>query len=581
MDSKHANLPFFIHYLDSNLKGYVNRLLLKTGITLPKTYPSEKYHQIAVRLRRVYDRNQQYPQTFIRSWTITGQPGYVIYAAHGENFHIYHSVRKSNANMSEISSFIAKGSIVVYYGEVFFRGLECYITSKRRAEKADKDEFVSTPLYSEKECVLGLVSPFSENLKVLKVGCAAMLSTSPAYIRALDTILSGDNIFAPDGTFIMPESLKESAQRVVCPIQYRDTIQVTDIHQLTEIDVLCIPPLCLVPYNLMNSYDTLVEYFKRKKLPIVGDTGLTTFSIDLTDKSYRIDTFISATGPFRFDPSKDVPSEVLPCLFLTSYAHTIDINASELQRLVALTPVKPVVRSVSDSLFSNALQLRKTFLAGNEMGYVVIANKGAMKTTVTKLLNEFRPELIIIDSDVYGRWITERINGRSPNLRTLNSDDCTVTPYFEAIAHELLADRSTTNMQKLNHFKQMYARIISNSDYGSAVYQDAIFDSYSTTQVLLFCHTTAEANLLSGRWQQTVIRPINNTLHAVKDRNRGNKEENIFLHCAYQSLTPMHNRASIPWVDFFLLVAPEAIDALNRKLHDIMKGYALSDTPAM
>lgn len=581
MDSKYANFPFFIHYLDPNLKGYINRMLLKTGITLPKTYPSEKYSQIAVRLRRVYDRNQQYPQTFIRSWTITGEPGYVVYAADGESLHIYHGVRKRTANVNEISSFIARGIVVIYYGNVFFRGFECYITSRRKAQMVDNDEFVSTPLYSEKECALGLVSPFSENLRVLKVGCIAMLSSSPAYIRALDTILQGDNIFAPDGTFIMPESMRESNQRIVCPIQYRDTIQVTELYQLTEVDVLCIPPLCLVPYNRVDTYNTLVEYFKRSKRPIVGDTGLTTFSIDLTDKSYRIDSFISATGPIRFDPSRDVPSEVLPCLLLTSYAYTIEINASELEKLVALTPVKPVTRTVSDSLFSNALQLRKTFLAGNEMGYVVIANKGAMKTTVTKLLNEFRPELIVIDSDVYGRWITEHINGRSPNLRDLNSDACTVMPYFEAIASELLRDKSTTNIQKLTHFKEMYARIISNPDYGAAVYQDAIYKSYGTTQVLLFCHTTAEANLFSGRWQQTVIRPINNTLHAVKDRNRSNKDENVFLHCAYQALTPMHNRASIPWVDFFLLVAPEAIDALNRKLHDVMKGYSLSDAPEM
>jgi len=490
-------------------------------------------------------------------------------------------VKRSKANGNDVSAFIARGKVVIYYGNVYFRGFESYITSKRRGEMIDNDDFYSTPLYSTNSCSLGLVSPFSDDLKVLKIGCTAMLSSSPAYIRALDTLLKGDSIFSSDGAFIMPKQMQQTYQRVVCPISYRDSIQISSLQAVSDLDVLLVPPLCLVPQTRLTIYHSLIDYFKRTKRQIVGDSGLTTFSIDLPDKSYKIDTFLSATAPIRFDPSKPVPAEILVCIYLTSYAYTVDINSSDLARMVALTPVRPVTRAISDSLFSNALQLRKTFLSGNEMGYVVIANKGAMKTTVTGLLNEFLPSLIVIDSDVYGRWVTSIISRGVVNLRDLNQDGCTVVSYFEAIAHELLSQTDSTKQDMLNHFKQMYARIISDDVYGIAEFQNAIFDSYGTTQVLLFLHTTAEANLLSGKWQQTVIRPINNTLNAVKDRDRGNKDENVFLHCAYQALTPMHNRASIPWVDFLLLIAPGAIDALNRRLHAVVKGCSLADVPEM
>nr|UHS71904.1 MAG: hypothetical protein [Reoviridae sp.] len=575
----HTSLPFFIHHLDPNVKARVNRELLKIGVTLPRTYSSDVYGQLSRRLRSVYDRNQQYPTSFINSWKIATRPGFIIYAADREKFHISHSVNKKSLNSQQAELYISKGTVVIFFGDLYLRGFECYITSKRRAELHANDEFALMPAYSEKDCVLGLNSPFSENIRILKVGCAALLAKAPAYLSSLDTIIGGDNIFSQQGELILPKILMQTVQRIICAISYRDTIKISSIEEVSEIDVLCNPPLCLVPKKYDMFYKSLWEYFKRNNLPIVGETGLTTFSIDLKHKNYRIDTFLSASRPIMFDPSKGMPPEALPYLFLTSYAHTVQIDAEELKETVALTPLHPVVRVVSDSLFSNALQMRKTFLAGNEMGYIVIANKGSMKTIVTGLLAEFKPEIIVIDSDVYGRWVTEKVLGRDVDIKSLNTDDSEVVPYFEVIASELLQNKSLTQNNRLHIFKNVFAKVISDPVHGTAAYQDAIYAAYGTTQVLLFCHTTIEANIMSGKWQQMVIRPINNTLKAVMERKRANRDENVFLYCAYQALTPMHNRAAIPWVDFFMLIAPEIIDVLNKRFHPFIREAIIEHVP--
>lgn len=562
MDPNNTQLPFYVHYLNPQIKGYVTKQLRRSGIVLPPTYPKDFYSNIAIRLERVFSRVSQYPPAFVNTWSVTHTPGFIVYAADGENVPIRHSIKKKAVGLPFATTTISDGKCLIYYGNNYFRGLEGYVTEKRRQEMSKDSDFITMPIFKESEIKVGLISPFSPNIKVIKIGNYGVLPLAPNYVRALDSLLKGEAIFNSDGTIDSMLLNQASNTRIIVPFKYSTHVQIDSIRMVQDNDVLCIPPKILCSQKHEKFYDELVGYFTRGGRPILGETGLTNIHLKMKNVTYALTTFLRIPKPIIFDPEVGLNRELLPLLFLSSYGYTINLTSDEMISALGIIPVSPVTKTVSESLFSCALQLRKTFLMGCEMGYIVIGPKGGMKSHIKRILNVVRPELIIIDSDVYGRWVTNtKLKIKMP-LQNINFDESEVPSFFEKLAEDMIS-RMGSGFDTLKRYGEIFARIIADKECGVAAYQNAIFESYGTTQVILFMHSTSEANIMSGMWQQVLIRPVNNTRIAVQERIRDGLDSNLFLHSLYLQSTPSYNRTTIAWVDFLLLIAPEAIDYLN------------------
>ncbi|KAL0116401.1 hypothetical protein PUN28_009788 [Cardiocondyla obscurior] len=326
----------------------------------------------------------------------------------------------------------------------------------------------------------------------------------------------------------------------------------------------------------------ITKYFNDHNLKTLGDTHFIRISLKGAGFSFKMVTYISIGKLITFTDIGTVPSELIALLLFTSYADTISLPSERYNSIMSISPIEPVVKVHSLALISSALQMRKTFIWDNEMGVVIIASKGSMKTLFINMLRKVDPMVCVIDSDVYGRWITAQIQSHEIiSLNELQSDNCIIPSYFELIASAILRKHNDNYMLCLSNFRESYANVLSHAIYGIAKFQDAIALEFGHTQILLFLHTTVEANLSSGKWQQIVLRPIHDTADAVKNRDKVNKEENIFLHYAYNALTPLSNRSCLNWLELMILLSPEMLNVCEDEFFSILKTYGKYDVPSL
>nr|UNI74216.1 MAG: hypothetical protein [brine shrimp reovirus 1]UNI74240.1 MAG: hypothetical protein [brine shrimp reovirus 1]UNI74252.1 MAG: hypothetical protein [brine shrimp reovirus 1]UNI74264.1 MAG: hypothetical protein [brine shrimp reovirus 1]UNI74276.1 MAG: hypothetical protein [brine shrimp reovirus 1] len=567
-------LPFYIHYLHEPTKQRINNLLARYGYKLPRTYPSETYEIIANRLCRTYSRTSQYTESFIRSWSVNTGPGFIIYAADGESLDIYHGKKRKMCTKDVAEKIIRKGSVLIYYGDVYFQEYESYITKQRQKQLLGRDEFQAIPLLEEQKIKRGTVSPFYDSVRVLKIGNVSQTSRSPGYVQALDSLIPGDCIFNVEGEIALPKDLGMNDQRVVSAIPFRDLPVISSISEIRPDDVLCETPEWLVsPYNKQHVED-VARHFHRTGGKTLRDTHFIKISLKGDRFSYRLITFLSIPKLITFTETDGIPKSIVAILLLTSYADTISLSSDQIERITAIVPIEPVARVPSMALTSAALQLRKTFFWNNEMGLIVVAPKGSMKTTLSEVMSIALPGVVIIDSDCYGKWITLIEQKRPiPPLSQLGRDDYEEVSFFEKIAVNLLKIYGEDYRSALAHFRRTYAHILSHPVHGIAKFQDVIANEFGHTQVLLFLHTTVEANLMSGKWQQIVIRPIHDTAEAVKNRDRALKDANLFLHHAYNAVTPISNRACLNWAEFMILLNPSMLQLMEDKFYEELRKY--------
>lgn len=555
-------LPFYIHYLHPGLKKYVNSILKKQDIQLPRTYSDHVYSYLAKRLKSVYDRTNQFQRSFIKMWSLATTPGYLVYAANKEQLRLYHDYKCSKLTIDILNNKVSNGHRVIYYGEQFFPGVEAYVTPAR--QKVEQNRLISElPLIGVVDTEVKHINPFNGTVVVYTIQNAAILAFAPKFVQALDTKVIGKPLFGLDGTILYSEC--NNTSRLVCVSCLANCYQIKNVSEVKNTDTLLLMHELMLSEEEASLQNQIFRYFKKNNIRTVSDGNLQRIDLRAKFKNFKLDTFIKVNTVLIFTDDEQ-RYKIYELLMISSFASSYGRLSLKIPELISATPIAPTNRFVSNALLSVSLQLRKSFIFGRDMGITVIAPKAGFKTTVMHLIRDACPEYIQIDSDVYGRWVMKMIAGdKQVKLDGITESDMSI---FEFYTTNLIKDKNVKDCfsdDLARSFSRFYSSILSNSEYGIAKFQTAIYNSYGTMRVILYLHTTIEANLLSGAWQQIVIKPIHDTYLAVRERNRDNKIENELLHLWYNSMTPYSNRVTLCWAEYLMIFGKNVLNAINSK----------------
>lgn len=566
---------FYISHLHIPLKRKVETKLNEVNCTFKPTFSNEIYEAISNRMKRVFLRLGEYPRTFIDNWSVQQSPGIIVYASNGEDFVGLDAKKKKEITESMLDSYVRSGKNVLYYGLILFSNFEVFITKKRSIEFKNQGIVHSFPEFDEKVISALKYNPLSDKSRVIGVNNNYLMNMCPKHIQAIDTLISGRQLFNADGALIKDDALM-TIRRIVGVLDRPGLVKISGASELRENDAFVTFSKATLQLtnrvNEINLQNKIITFAKKNKIKIITDSDISEYRLYTVNKSYRVYSYAKFNEMKFTKDDVELKINVFRTLCLTSFG-SLDIQSDFFDSFIRLTKGTPVSRTISDSLVITSLKLEKTFLSNSDMGLITIAPKGSYKSTLIQLIIKYYPEVNLIDSDIYGKWVTLMISRKKTKADTLVSLsevyklESETSSYFEVLA-DLIVNNDTMNFQEqLSKFGAEYSLIVGDLITGVANFQNVAYEYFNSSKILLFMHSTVEANVMSGRWQQIIIRPIHSCEVIVNVRKREMTEANNFLLHAYMQMTPMSNRSCLNWIEFILLLFPKVFEHL-RNLKD-------------
>lgn len=560
---------FYISHLHLPLKRKIETKLNEVNCAFKPTFNNETYLAISNRMKRVFSRLGEYPRAFINNWSVQQSPGIVVYTSNGEDFINLDAKKKKEITESMLDNYIRSGKNVLYYGMILFSSFEVYITKKRALEFKTAGIIHGFPEFDEKIIDDLKYNPLSDKNKIIGVNNNYLISMCPKHIQAIDTLIAGKHLFDGSGALIKDDAFI-TIRRTVGILERPGVIKISGINELRDSDAFVISSKSTLQLTgkieELEIQNKIVAHAKKNKITIINDSDIFEYRLYTTSKCYRIYSY-TKLDEMKFGEDDATRKEtIFKVLSLTSFG-SLDIQSDFFDNFIRITKGTPVSRVISDSLVITSLKLEKTFFCNSDMGLIIIAPKGSYKSTLMRAISKYYPEVNLIDSDIYGKWVTLMVNGNDENrlisLNEVYSIEDETSSYFEILASLIISDTTMTFEQQLSKFGAEYSITVGDPIIGIANFQNVMYQYFNSSEILLFSHTTVEANIMSGRWQQIIIRPIHNCEVIVNARKRELTDANNFLLHAYMQMTPMSNRTCLNWIEFILILFPKVFEDLN------------------
>lgn len=569
MESK----SIFIHKLYPQIGSKIDKQLYEHGYKVNDSYSKEIYSKLSKRLSRIFQRTNSYENKLVTLWKLSELPGLIIYASNNEKVEIESHldkrvVKKLIMTDEHAENMIVRGKIVIYYGESRFSALEAYITPKRREQLGSDSYFNSMQDYSNLSSPFEIINLFSPSIRIISVRNLAILSQMPKFISSLDSVVNGIELFDTDG--LISEYAKSSLIqfRKISVESMMDVVKISSILDIGKDDLYVFPSKSVVLNQ--DQIDLQLKISKNneiQKLKVKVDPCINKLRLIIGNKHYVLYSILQINGSISNDT---LDEEVLFNVLMFSNANTIRITEKDLKLKYSLTYVEKSTSNIGDALFTNAMQLRKTFISGLDYSICVICEKGAYKTKLIHLLRRYTTEYVYVDSDEYGKWITYIIEKGLDKEEAIKLNISKIeksVSYFELLSGEICRGKDKNRFNQIDVFSRTYSKVLSSKIFGIQQYQDFLYENFKTDKIILFCHCMCEANLLSGHWQQIVIQPINDTNEAINSRERSDKDAQQLLYLAYKFMTSYGTRTTISILEFIQLICPSLINrVLNTKI---------------
>nr|QQP18680.1 hypothetical protein [French Guiana reovirus] len=558
----------------------INYYLADKQIREPRTYSQAEYEKTFKRLNRIYRHNKKIPDGLVNTWDTESNPGFIIYAADKEQFREYGDRVKKGMRFTDeaLAVLVRSGKVVVIYPSTpayhYTHIFEAYITKDR--ELYDKLRGVDVPesLIPWTGPIKAIsCNPFKFGSQNIVIGSLDIIRRCPPLIQVLDTALRAINLFDTDGT-INPRFLQLCSDQKLTSVELLLSSTSGALIQAMDSALYRRDPFWKTSdYSVYLDEVKVINKRKRSNRPVLGSSGVCNIRIEtergITDLVCFIDLPVGSVYAIKEPDIKDALKRLLMVAYFVSNIDTISFDVKVMVVKVVdivVSPLPYVCGVYRIKLENGALWDKKNL--------VIICPKGGFKTTFRKMMAVHYPDFAVIDSDVYGRWLSHRVTDHEykmtyEDLQKFSTYD-TYPSYFEEIAACVINHGYDTEIERRTAFNHLFAKAIdsevtSYTRFFEQVY--TVIPRETFGRMVVMVHTTIEADNISGNNVHACIRPVHSSLLAVKGRVGRNNLVQEFLWYRYSEMTANTGRLYMSWAELLCVAFPDIVDNISRHFY--------------
>jgi len=269
--------------LSNQYRNVVNNQINEQGYTMKHTYHQIWYDKMSNRLKRIYNKNSQYPSGMVKTWSISVNPGFIVYSSNGEELvdaserdkFMFTIVRKSGLMKQDfIEATLASGKIIQYYGTVEYPQFECYITHKRLQIREPSSYLQNLDKFEISNYKSGPLNPFKNNNGIITLGNTTLLSLMPKYISSLSTQTIGIELFNSDG--IVSDFAKPYLNKVrkVSIVEMYNVSKISSSDEVEDGDIYVEPIDFIMSDEEMTQNSIIISNLRKRGIKIKRESDV-------------------------------------------------------------------------------------------------------------------------------------------------------------------------------------------------------------------------------------------------------------------------------------------------------------------